>query len=232
MHAFTDGRDTLPHAGAGYLARARRASTARASARSSAATGRWTATAAGSARSAPTTCSCTAARRYRAASGEQAVRDAYERGETDEFIEPTLVGGEARIRPGDSVICFNFRPDRMRQLDARAGRARLRRGRLGGAAGLARARRRAAGRARCATLTAYEEGWPYPVAFAPEHPATTLREVLARGRREPAARRRDREVPARHVLLQRRRGGAAARASAASWCPRRATCRPTTTSRR
>ena len=45
------------------------------------------------------------------------MRDAYERGETDEFIEPTLVGGEARIRPGDSVICFNFRPDRMRQID-------------------------------------------------------------------------------------------------------------------
>jgi 2,3-bisphosphoglycerate-independent phosphoglycerate mutase len=29
------------------------------------------------------------------------------------------------------------------------------------------------------TLTRYEEGWPYPVAFAPEHPATTLAEVLA-----------------------------------------------------
>ena len=41
---------------------------------------------------------------------------AYERGETDEFIEPTLVGEEARIRPGDSIICFNFRPDRMREI--------------------------------------------------------------------------------------------------------------------
>src|ERR1700742_4624220 len=51
-----------------------------------------------------------------AASGEQAVRDAYERGETDEFIEPTLVGEPALIAPGDSVIAFNFRPDRMRQI--------------------------------------------------------------------------------------------------------------------
>lgn len=58
VHAFTDGRDTLPHAGAGYLAgsTARRA---RAWGWSSAATGRWTATAAGSARSALTTCSFT-----------------------------------------------------------------------------------------------------------------------------------------------------------------------------
>ena len=53
---------------------------------------------------------------HHADSGEQAVEDAYRRGETDEFIEPTLVGGEATIRPGDSVIAFNFRPDRMRQL--------------------------------------------------------------------------------------------------------------------
>ena len=30
----------------------------------------------------------------------QAARDAYERDETDEFITPTLVGEEARIRPG------------------------------------------------------------------------------------------------------------------------------------
>ena len=52
--------------------------------------------------------------------GEEAVRAAYERGETDEFIKPTLVGEEGRIRDGDRVIFFNFRPDRARQLHARA----------------------------------------------------------------------------------------------------------------
>ena len=36
-----------------------------------------------------------------AATGEEAVRAAYERGETDEFIKPTLVGERARIRAGD-----------------------------------------------------------------------------------------------------------------------------------
>ena len=41
---------------------------------------------------------------------------AYERGETDEFIEPTLVGAPARVEPGDRVFCFNFRPDRMREI--------------------------------------------------------------------------------------------------------------------
>ena len=42
---------------------------------------------------------------------------AYERDETDEFITATKVGDEdATIRPGDSVLAFNFRPDRMRQI--------------------------------------------------------------------------------------------------------------------
>ena len=53
---------------------------------------------------------------FRASTAEEAVRAAYERGETDEFIKPTLVGEEGRIRDGDSVIFFNFRPDRARQL--------------------------------------------------------------------------------------------------------------------
>ena len=53
---------------------------------------------------------------HAAATGVEAVRDAYARGETDEFITATTVGEEARIRPGDSVIAFNFRPDRMREI--------------------------------------------------------------------------------------------------------------------
>ena len=71
-------------------------------------------------------------------------------------------------------------------------------------------------------MTEYEEGWPYPVAFAPERPAITLADVIAATGGAPAARRRDREVPARHVLLQRRRGDSRSPASGASWCPRRA----------
>ncbi len=54
-------------------------------------------------------------------SGEEAVRAAYERGETDEFIKPTLVGEEAKIRDGDSVVFFNFRPDRAREMTRALG---------------------------------------------------------------------------------------------------------------
>lgn len=51
---------------------------------------------------------------------EQAIRGQYERGVTDEFIEPIVVTKNGRpvatIRNDDSVIFFNFRPDRARQL--------------------------------------------------------------------------------------------------------------------
>ena len=45
-----------------------------------------------------------------------AVEASYEAGVTDEFIEPIVVEGTPRLEPGDSVIFFNFRPDRARQL--------------------------------------------------------------------------------------------------------------------
>ena len=81
------------------------------------------------------------------------------------------------------------------------------------------------------TLTQYRADWDYPVAFAPLEPATTLAEVLAERGRAPAARRRDREVRARHLLLQRRARGGVGGGGARAWSTRRATSRPTTTSR-
>ncbi|KUJ83787.1 2,3-bisphosphoglycerate-independent phosphoglycerate mutase [Microbulbifer flavimaris] len=41
---------------------------------------------------------------------------AYERGENDEFVAPTLIGEPAPIADGDALIFMNFRPDRARQL--------------------------------------------------------------------------------------------------------------------
>jgi 2,3-bisphosphoglycerate-independent phosphoglycerate mutase len=58
---------------------------------------------------------------YSAPNAEIAVSEAYLRGETDEFVKPTIIidsegRPEATIRDNDSVIFFNFRPDRARQL--------------------------------------------------------------------------------------------------------------------
>lgn len=55
-----------------------------------------------------------------AASGVEAVAQSYAKDETDEFVKPTVVVKDgapvATIRDGDSVIFFNFRPDRAREI--------------------------------------------------------------------------------------------------------------------
>jgi 2,3-bisphosphoglycerate-independent phosphoglycerate mutase len=177
VHAFTDGRDTLPHAGAGYLARLDGTEGARVGS----VVGRywamdrdrrWERT------QRAYDLLVHARAPHSAAGGEEAVRAAYERGETDEFVEPTLVGAEAAIRPGDGVIAFNFRPDRMRQITRALAEPRFGHGgeELPGWTG----RGGAEPVARYTTLTEYEEDWSYPVAFVPERPATTLAATIAR----------------------------------------------------
>jgi len=53
---------------------------------------------------------------------EAAVSSAYERGETDEFVQPAVVGAYAGMKDGDGLLMINFRSDRAREiLDALAG---------------------------------------------------------------------------------------------------------------
>ncbi len=44
------------------------------------------------------------------------VLESYDSGVTDEFVEPIVCDEAGKIRSGDSVICFNFRPDRAREI--------------------------------------------------------------------------------------------------------------------
>ena len=48
-----------------------------------------------------------------------AVEASYERGVTDEFLEPIVRRGRPRLEPATPSIFFNFRPDRARQLTQR-----------------------------------------------------------------------------------------------------------------
>lgn len=53
----------------------------------------------------------------KAATAEEAIEKAYAREESDEFIQPTIIGNENNIvKDGDAVLFFNFRADRARQL--------------------------------------------------------------------------------------------------------------------
>lgn len=54
--------------------------------------------------------------KHHAGSSEDALANAYERGERDEFVAPTVIGDAAPINDGDAVFFMNFRADRARQL--------------------------------------------------------------------------------------------------------------------
>jgi 2,3-bisphosphoglycerate-independent phosphoglycerate mutase len=107
--------------------------------------------------------------RGESASGAQAaIAAAYERGETDEFIRPTVIGDYDGMADGDVVIHFNFRPDRGRELVRALGEP-----------GFDAFERDPAPEVEVTTLARFREGWPYPVAFPPSPPETTLARVLS-----------------------------------------------------
>jgi 2,3-bisphosphoglycerate-independent phosphoglycerate mutase len=105
-----------------------------------------------------------------------AVRAAYARGEDDEFVEPAIVGIPRPVENGDSVVFFNFRPDRARQLTAAfdAGIRAYRR------EGFSAFEPRSYDDLVFATMTKYEEDYPNPVLFGPRPQYDTFGEILAR----------------------------------------------------
>ena len=108
---------------------------------------------------------------FAAATAEAALQAAYDRGETDEFVQPTLVGaGQAAMQDGDAALFMNFRADRARQL-TRA----LTASRFDDFTRPAKVRF-----AAFATLAQYAEDLPLPAAFPPAAPQHTLGECVAK----------------------------------------------------
>ncbi len=106
--------------------------------------------------------------KYRTADAISGLDDAYARDESDEFVLPTIVGETRAVKDGDSVIFFNFRPDRARQItsafdgDAAAGFETKNYEDL-----------------IFATMTKYDETYPNPVLFGPRPQFDTFGEIVA-----------------------------------------------------
>jgi 2,3-bisphosphoglycerate-independent phosphoglycerate mutase len=104
------------------------------------------------------------------------VREAYERGETDEFITPTAIvdaagAAMAPMRDGDAVICVNYRSDRMRQIVRALAQPDFH--------DFPMDRRP---KVAVATMTLYDQSftaWGVKVAFAPQSMARIVGEVLS-----------------------------------------------------
>ena len=117
VHAFLDGRDVPPNSGKGYLEELEGEIARQGYGRIATVMGRYWAMdrdnlwdrvqlayeAIANGKGEP------------AASAAEAIDRAYAREEWDEFVKPAVIG-ESAVKPGDSVIFFNFRPDRARQL--------------------------------------------------------------------------------------------------------------------
>ena len=88
----------------------------------------------------------------------EAVQASYDRGITDEFIEPTVIDGRPRLDPErDTAIFFNFRPDRARQLSEKLGELGV----------------------DLTTMTRYRDDLEFPVAFPEQEIESVLAEVLS-----------------------------------------------------
>ena len=168
VHAFTDGRDTLPTSADGYIAElelwlrhAGVIGTIGGRYYAMDRDRRWDRVKLGYD-------AIVHAEGLHAVTAAEAIAAARDRGETDEFITPTVVGGYDGMADGDVAIHFNFRPDRARELTRALGEQDF-----------DEFDRGPSPQVELTTLTEYHEGWPYPVAFPPKAPATTLAEVLA-----------------------------------------------------
>ena len=198
VHAFMDGRDTLPTNGAGYLEQLQQKMREYNCGKIATVNGRYYA--------------MDRDRRWEriakaynamvfgdAEGGEKAdpvqgMKDSYNNGVTDEFVVPFVcedvknAGGGTRgtstIRDDDSCICFNFRADRVRQitraLARKSGLNALGGSDLPGAADLDAIipRDRVPTNLRYVCMTQYDKNFNLPVVIPPESMANILANVM------------------------------------------------------
>jgi 2,3-bisphosphoglycerate-independent phosphoglycerate mutase len=118
VHAYLDGRDTPPQSAEGYLAKFLADTRDLANMRIATVSGRYYAMDRDKRweRIERAYDALVDARGKAAPDAEAAVTLAYGRGETDEFVLPTVIDGYAGVKDGDGVLMANFRGDRARQI--------------------------------------------------------------------------------------------------------------------
>ena len=169
FHAFTDGRDTAPDGGRGYvrelerwLRHAGRVGTVGGRRYGMDRDNRWE-------RVKLAYDAIAHGEGQRAATADEALASSYETDERgDEFVRPTVIGDYSGIEEGDVAVFINFRPDRARQMTRALAED-----------GFDEFPRSGTPAVDLTTMTEYRKGWPYPVAFPEQRPATTLAEVIA-----------------------------------------------------
>ncbi|MGY4814673.1 2,3-bisphosphoglycerate-independent phosphoglycerate mutase [Pseudomonas chlororaphis subsp. piscium] len=107
---------------------------------------------------------------FNAATAQEGLQAAYERGESDEFVKATTLGEPVKVEDGDAVVFMNFRADRARELSrvfVEDGFKEFERARQPKLAGFV-------------MLTQYAASIPAPSAFAPGSLENVLGDYLAK----------------------------------------------------
>lgn len=105
----------------------------------------------------------------KASSAIEGVKASYANGKNDEFVEPTVIGGEeSRIHDNDAIIFFNFRPDRAREITKAINFENFK--------GFERKAVRK--NLYYVTMTQYDETFTYPIAFPPQKLVNILGDIL------------------------------------------------------
>ena len=175
VHCFTDGRDTPPQTGAGFLEQLQAKMREIGIGKIASVAGRyypmdrdkrWERTQAGFN-------AIVLGQGIKTIDPVAAVRDSYAKGVTDEFIEPIVVVNSdgtpvGTIRDNDAVFFFNYRADRGRQLSRALTDPTLE----------IPPREQCPKNLTFATMTSYDKTIPVPVAFAPEQPEAILADMM------------------------------------------------------
>jgi 2,3-bisphosphoglycerate-independent phosphoglycerate mutase len=170
IHMISDGRDTPPRCALSYLQQLQdklqqlgSGKIATLSGRYSAMdrTGQW-------ARTQKAWSAIVTGQGVHADTARDAIAAAYQRGESDEFIQPTIIDDYNGMAAGEAALFFNFRSDRIRQLVAAVG--------LDNFNDFYRAK---VGARAVVCMTEYDPQFPFPVLFAPQLPQQVLAQVIS-----------------------------------------------------
>lgn len=173
LHVITDGRDTPPNSGLGFVQRLENFISSTENGVIATVSGRYYAMDRDKRweRTQKAYDAMTLRIGEHAPTASAAVEQAYASGVTDEFILPTVIGDGAgqAVEAGDVILCYNFRADRMRQLvrvfayDQTPGFVGL-----------------PIGKVNIVTMTVYEDEFPVEVLFGKELLKNTLAETLSK----------------------------------------------------
>ncbi len=175
VHAFMDGRDTLPTSGINFIRQLESFIKNKPSVKIATVSGRYWAMDRDKRweRIKRAYIALVLGDGEKAQSAEEAVKQSYKINETDEFIRPTVIynGSEpvGRIEDGDSVIFFNFRADRARELTIALTDKNF----------TFFERKKVPELSSYVTMTLYDETFTLPIAFPPSKLTNILGEVIS-----------------------------------------------------